>query len=240
MDILEVYNNYTSLGICSRTITKGEEYRMVSEFIDYKKEIFRPKYNKKLAVFLETKINGAYPDIVFTEYDPTHYEKWNKKRNKLSVDDLKLLHYIYIKTASTSSLIIKELSMQYKTLLSSLEALMDAELLERKDGKWLIPNRQEIFGIKKIESVEAKISKWNEVMQQAIINTSFASESFVLTKRRKETQNQIVEKMKKFGIGIYFYENNKFSRYTKATHNKFPNNYNSIYLNECIGRILNN
>lgn len=239
MEILEIYNNYSHLGIGSRPITEGQEFDMVNDFIDFKKNSFKSTSQKQLAIFIETKINDAYPDVVFTEFDPRRYEQWNARRNNLTTSDLKLLHFIYSKRNVTSQRIIKELSIQYKGLLQSLEALMDAGLVERKSGCWIIPNKQEIFGVKRIEAVEAKISKWDKVMQQAIINTTFASESFVLSKRKREPDAEVVEKISTFGIGIYLYDSKHFSCYTPASHNRFPSNYNSIYLNECIGRILN-
>lgn len=240
MEIFEVYNNYSSLGINSRPITEGEEFNMVRQFIDFKEASFKPTSSRNLAVFIETKINGAYPDVIFAEYNPYNFEHWNTSRNNLSTADLKLLHFIYSRRNVTSQRLIKELSIQYKTLLLSLEALLDAELIIRKGGYWIIANRREIFGVKRIEAVEAKISKWDMVMQQAIINKAFASESFVLSKRKRELDSHVVKRISAFGIGIYLYDNKQFSCYTSALQNRFPSNYNSIYLNECIGRIINN
>ena len=239
MRIIEVRDNYSELGILSRPITKGQEFDMVLEFIDFKKETFKTTDHKQLAVFVEIKINDAYPDVIFVEYDPSMYEKWNINRNKLTMSDLKLLYYIYSKRKVVTTRAIKELSIQYKPLLGSLEALIDAELVDRIDGYWVVPNRKDVFGVKRIEAVEAKISKWDKAIQQAIVNKSFASESFVLSKRKRIPDATVVERMNSFGIGIYLYDSNQFSCYSPACHNKFPANYNSLYLNECIGRVIN-
>lgn len=240
MEIIEVHDNYSFLGIQSRPITAGEEFDMVTNFVNYRKECFKATAKKKLAVFIETKINEAYPDVVFVEYDPSCYESWSVNRNKLSTNDLKVLHFIYSKSRGvTSQKIVKELSIQYKALLQSLEALIDANLIDRKKGAWVTINKKELFGVRYIEAVEAKISKWDKVMQQAIINTSFASESFVLSKRKKDPDIEVVKKISALGIGIYLYDSKEFIQYSPAHHHKFPSNYNSIYLNECIGRILN-
>jgi len=240
MEIIEVYNNYSSLGINSRPITEGQEYDMVNEFINYRKNSFKATSQKQLTIFIETKINDAYPDVVFVEYNPQFYENWNDNRNKLSTHDLKILYFIFSKRNVTSQRIVRELSIQYRTLLHSLEALMDAQLVDRKDGCWMVRDRSKTFGVKRIEAVEAKISKWDQVMQQAILNKTFASESFVLSKRKRDPDSDVVERISSFGIGIYLYDDKRFSCYSPASHSKFPSNYNSIYLNECIGRILNN
>lgn len=239
MPIIEVYNNYSSLGILSRPITYGEEFEMVQRFIDYKKNSFKEQGNKQLAIFVETKINDAYPDVIFAEYDPSKYERWNNSRSKLSSADLKLLYYLYTKNNATSKTIITDLSIHYKTLLQSLEALLDAGLISRSNECWSVLNREDIFSVNKIEAVEAKINKWDIVMQQAILNKSFASESFVLSKCKKEPKNDIVKRINSFGIGIYLFDDYHFSRIVKAKRGRFPSNYNSVYLNECIGRILN-
>ena len=239
MAIIEIHDNYSNLGINTRPITNGEEFDMVNGFIAYKKETFKEKPEKKLAIFLETKINNAYPDIVFTEYNPFSYEKWNKARSALNLFDMKILHYIYTTRNVTSQKIIKNLSIQYKELLTSLEKLIDAILVTRKNGYWVLHNR-DIFGVKKVEAIEAKISKWDKVMQQALINRTFASESFILSKKMKTLNPEIIMKMDEFGIGVYIYNNIEFSKIIPAKKRKFPMNYNSIYFNECIGRILNN
>ena len=96
MEILEVYNNYSSLGIISRPITQGEEFDMVQQFIDYRKNSFKPSSTKNLAIFIETKINDAYPDVIFAEFNPSKYDNWTTARNNLSTMDLKLLHYIFL------------------------------------------------------------------------------------------------------------------------------------------------
>lgn len=239
MATIEVYNNYSSLGIVSRPITYGEEFEMVQQFIDFKKNSFKEQTNKQLAIFIETKINDAYPDVIFAEYDPCKYEKWNVSRKNLSTPDLKLLHYLYVNRDVTSRKIINDLSIQYKTLLHSLEALLDAGLISRSNECWNILDRENLFAVNKIEAVEAKISKWDAVMQQAILNKSFASESFVLSKCKREPNDDIVKRISSFGIGIYLFDDYHFSRVARAKRNRFPSNYNSVYLNECIGKILN-
>ncbi len=239
MQPLDIYNNYASIGINSRTITEGPEINMVRAFIEYKKEMFRPRESRNLAIFHETKIHNTYPDVIFVEYDPREYNNWNDARNKLESIDLKVLHYIYTKRNVTSTRIISDMSLQYKQLLHSLEKLMDAHLIYRLNGTWKIVNREHTFGIKKIETVEAKVGKWEEVMQQAIINKSFASESFVLMKRKRNPNMDTIERFKTFGIGIYLFDDIVFQQYYPAQKSVFPANFYSIAINEYIGRILN-
>ena len=238
MSFIEVYDNYNNLGISARKLTLGKEYNMVNDFIDYKKELFKPKSDKQLAIFLETKINNSYPDIVFAEYNPFKFENWAEERNNIEPFDFKILYYIYENKKIESQKIVKDLSITYKDLLSSLERLLSAKLIDVKNRNWYIRDKK-IFGVRKIEAIEAKISKWDEVMQQALINKNFASESCVLSKINKPKQD-IVNKLDSFGIGIYILSNNGFMQINKPQKRPYPMNYNSICFNEWIGRILNN
>lgn len=102
---------------------------------------------------------------------------------------------------------------------------MDAGVIIHNKGYWEIQNRRSAFGIKRIEAVEAKISKWEEVMQQAIINRAFASESFVLSKRKRKMDENVIERIGEFGIGIYLYDDDQFSCYSQAMRNRMPANY---------------
>ena len=238
MSVIEIYDGYKALGIKSRTITKGEEINMVKEFVEYRKDHFAESKNKHLAVFLETKINNNYPDIVFAEYNPESYKNWNNYRNSLSVNDLKVLYYIATHRQVTSKKIISDLFLNYKDLLLALEKLYDAELIDRKNKKW-VKHSNDWIGIKKVEAVEAKICNCSQVMQQAILNKTFASESSILIKRKNTLPDDFMNKASEFGLGLYIYNELNFAKLLTPKKNKVLSNYNSIFINECIGRILN-
>lgn len=239
MATLEIYDKYSKYGIKNRIITPGEEYDMVREFIDYRKSLFKEKENKKLAVFIETKVNNNYPDIMFVEFNPSVYQNWENKRNELNVNDLKVLDYIIKHRNVTSQKIASHLFLSYKDLLFSLENLYDSNLIERIDRTWKkssIP----FIGVRKIEAVEAKINNWDVVMQQAVLNRLFASQSSVLYKRKSLPNEQILEKLQNLGLGAYIYDNTNFSKCVSPQTNRFPCDYNSLYINEFIGRLITN
>lgn len=238
MPIIEIQRNFENIGIQSRKQTIGLELDMVNNFIKYRKTLFDEKSDKQMAIFVEPKINNAYPDIVFAEYNPILFEQWNRYRNHLDLSDLKILSIIYDYSSITSEEIVKKLSVKYKGLLLSIEKLYDAQLIDRADGKWGIVNGS-FFGLKKIECVEAKISKWNEVFQQALLNKTFSSESSVLSKLKGDPRDSICTTFNEFGIGIYVYKDYAFSRLSKPKKKNIPMNYNSLIINEWIGRILN-
>lgn len=224
------------LGIITRKNTQGEEFELVKSFIDYRKEIFKPSSTKKLAIFIEPKINLSYPDIVFVEYNPSNFENWNKYRFKLGPADLKILYHIYASKGIDSTSIVTQLGYSWKDVMLSVEKLYDSELIIRRSQRWRVKNKKSL-SVKKIEAVEAKINKWDEVFQQAIINKNFASESYALSKINNPQKNTI-ERFGSFGIGLYIQNSTGFKTMREAKKTSIPVSFNSIYFNEWIGRAI--
>ena len=238
-DVLEIYDNYNRLGIKNRIITEGKETDLVKEFINYKKEKFQASYSKKLAIFLETKIENSYPDIVFVEYNPDNYSDWNSVRNLVEKDDLKILYQIYVKGGLDATDIVTQLGFSWKKIMIAVEHLNDSNLITRKNKKWILTDEKKI-STNNIEAVEAKLNQWGKVLQQSIINKNFASESYALSITQSKPSKDIVSKFKKFGIGICLQNGNGFSILREAKRLDIPVSYNSIIFNEWIGKILMN
>ena len=237
-DILEVYNNYRELGIKNRQITEGKEIELVREYIDYRKEEFRPEPEKKMMIFLESKVDNAYPDIVFVEYNPENYLDWNQKRFDLGKEDLKILYHLYVKKGLDGSEIVTQLGVSWKDAMLCIERLYDAKLVTRNNGKWGLIDENKIMP-HKIEAVEAKLNKWDEVLQQSIINKNFASESYALSVSESKPSREMLNKFRRFGIGVYLRRGNTFDRTRQAVSKNIPVSFHSIHFNEWVGRIIN-
>jgi hypothetical protein len=93
--IIVLKNTDPNIGLYTRNATIGEEYAMVEQFIDYYCSKFTND-NKKhnLAVFVEPRIGSGFPDVVFAAYRPSILDSWTNEREKLRVDDLKLLSFL--------------------------------------------------------------------------------------------------------------------------------------------------
>lgn len=236
--IIEIYDDYRELGIINRKITEGKEIELVREYIEYRKEKFIPLSNKNLAIFIETKISNSYPDIVFVEYNPENYCNWNSKRSELNKDDLKVLYHIHSKDGLEAVDIVTQLGLTWKATMLAVEKLYDANLIVRKNCKWILTDVKKISTYK-IEAVEAKLNHWEQVLQQSIINKNFASESYALSIAESTPKKETLSKFKKFGIGVCLKNGNNFDIIKEAKSVPIPVNYNSIIFNEWIGQILN-
>lgn len=237
-DIIEIYNNYNHIGIQNRIITEGEEIELVKEYIAFRKSEFKPREDKKMAIFIETKVANAYPDIVFVEYSPENYMNWNNARSELNKEDLKILYHIYAMNGIDSTGLVKELGVKWKETMLAIEKLSDANLITRSYQAWKVKDIKDITAYR-IEAVEAKLNKWDEVLQQSIINKNFASESNALSIMKTKLKEETLNKFRKFGIGIVLKTESGFKRFKKARSVNMPISFNSIYFNEWIGRILN-
>lgn len=236
MEKVTIIDNSIDIGIKFRNQTEGPELNLVYNFIDNISSTFKHKTNN-LAIFVEPLVDTTYPDIVFLEYSPKYIDKWKYARNKLDKNDIKLLSIIKQFESITSPSLYNRTKIEYKTLLSSLEKLLDSELIDRKNQKWMIKPTKEIFYTKKITSVEAKINQLDNLLQQADINNWFSSESYALSSVKKP-QKKTIEKFINYGIGLYSMNDNKLWELTKAKRQSIPNNYASWMFNEWLGRYI--
>lgn len=236
-DVIEIFNSDPNIGVTTRRKTPGEELELVQQFISFKKNTFNPSPTNKLAIFVEPKIGKSYPDIVFAEYNPDNFDSWADVRFDLDLSDLKTLYHIYVTFSIDTSGIVKQLGMSWKKAALSVEKLYDANLIIRKDKKWQLRNR-EALKLNRIEAVEAKIDKWEEVFQQALLNKNFASESYVLSKVVSTPRENTIMRFNNFGIGLYVKCSTGFRTVTKAIKASIPVSFTSIIFNEWIGRAL--
>jgi hypothetical protein len=227
----------SDIGLFTRNNTYGDEYTLVEQFIDYYCSSFR-RNNKKmrLAVFVEPRIDSGFPDVVFASYLPSILDNWSNEREKLDVADLKVLSYLSGNGREKGEMIITKLGFSEKQAISSLEKLMDAKLVTYRAGGWQIRKLRDIFNIKKLIAVEAKLSDVSGVVDQSYINTRFASHSYALinsTNPASETKKRFAE----YGIGLYS-GGSRFKKQVEAKRYTLPSSYVSFQFNEWIGRAI--
>lgn len=238
MSTLELLCKHPSIGLITRTNTFGTEFDMVKEFIEFRKSIFSESRNSKLAVLLEPKINGAFPDILFVEYNPLMYKTWEKSRSRLNISDLKILHFLAKNPEQCAERISAILFADLSIVSQSLRKLEKSNLITCTDSKYLVIYNA-LLGISKIEAVEAKVGKWKQVFSQAILNKNFASASWVIIKARSFLDEKVVSEFYNNGIGLYLYQNMSFIKIHDAAESEITTSHDSLLVNEWIGRYLN-
>ena len=228
------------IGLKARKSIEGSEYKLVENFVEFKVTKFERMKNRKinLAIFSEPLIETGFPDIVIAEYDPNTFEKWSSNRSKLGLADLKVLnHIIYI--GETQGLEIQQqLGIESKLLLTVIEKLLDAGLIIRQANKWKAKRLKDIYGIKRLVAIEAKMSNWGGVFGQAQLNKWFASESYTLSPVAQPT-DKIVKRSEELGVGIYVSNSKGIKKIRTSPVTPLPACYGSLLFNEWIGRRLN-
>lgn len=232
--ITVIKNNIPQIGLFTRTITQGEEFDLVLQFVDYYCSQFI-RNNKKcnLVVFIEPRLISGFPDIVFASYLPDIMENWSPQRKKLDVNDLKILSHLLSTNGVGGEHLISTLRLPEKQTIISLEKLLDAKLISYCNRRWQPRKVRDFFRIRKLVSVEAKINNVNRLVEQSLINTWFSSHSYALTNVSKP-QSETLRTFSKHGIGLYC-KKNSFHKMVDARKIAMPSSYLSLQFNEWIG-----
>jgi hypothetical protein len=224
------------IGYYSRTAKQGSELNMVYQYIEY---ISNKKLSKnKLAVFVEPRLRSGFPDLVLVEYSDRNgnFKNRNDIGMKLTELDLKILFEIDRIKETTISNLISMLGYSESQLFSVIERLNAACLIKLRGEKVLKISKQEYSIVEKIISIEAKMDKWGEAINQAYINYWFASESYVLL-NKNGCNESILKRCDDLGLGIILV-NGKIEILKKSSEQKFPVSYSSLLFGEWLQRYL--
>lgn len=235
MSEIEIFNNsLPNIGYVSRTITQGEEFDMVNKYVEYIKKKYCKLKKKKIAIFIEPQIDTGYPDIVIVEYYNTSNKEWNKKREKLSINDLKILFQIQQQKNTTTNYLSELLGFSIEEVQKSTYNLSQCGLIHFSQKQNCVRNIQlhAYCHINKIISIEAKIDKWSEAIRQAVKNIWFSTESYILM-NKDSCNDAIIKKCEDNGIGIILL-NGKIHTILKSEQRDFPVSYLSLLFNEWI------
>ena len=237
MDRIIIFDhNINNIGLCTRHVTQGEEFKLVQDFIDYYIHMFLQNNKKNnLAVFIEPKIASGFPDIVFASYSTKILDNWSDKREKLTINELKVMAHLIMSDGCTGRELMSILKLSEKVTIQAIENLLDAKMIQRLDGKWRPVNMKKIYNIKKLISIEAKMTDMKKVAEQSLINTWFASQSYALISI-PNPQNNTIRNFQKQGTGLYC-KRKRFEKIVEAQKLRLPS-YISLQFNEWIGNTL--
>ena len=215
---------------------EGPELSLIRSFVENIERIFCAE-GLVLEIFEEPYIETAIPDIVIAFWDENLFNcSWGEARNLLEKQDIKILHHMYLtnKTLDTAAL-RADLGYSERELEKTIERLTQSGLLHENPQGFKSRSRGEIFFVKTIISIEAKIKNWKKAFEQAWLNKSFASESYVLLPKNKISP-QITAYAKKIGVGLigHNYEDSIVSQ--KPAREEIPSSYLSWLFNENVGR----
>lgn len=233
--ILIIDGSIPNIRYAARTATLGVEYAFVQDFLDRISKHLGRTESIKTAIFIEPQLDSGYPDIVIVRYSLKDNLTFPTERLALTNMHLKVLCEIdkqkKISIARLSSILGYELPV-LTVVVCELEKAGLVRCRARSVER--MPYRN-YFCIKKIVAIEAKIDKWSVAIEQAVHNTRFADESYILMKRDK--CSAIVEnRCNDLGIGVLLM-NGDIHRAVKASIDKHAKPYITFLFNEWIQKI---
>lgn len=148
-------------------------------------------------VFREPRIESGFPDLVIVVWRESIAREWNTSREHLEPNDLRVMQFIHHAQRVQQD----ELLWRFGNRVTrSIERLVQAEMIRPSGKSWLPYSLRRLFAAVKIIAIEAKIGKWTDVLNQAQLNTWFASKSYVLVPNRP-TPSQFAYAQQR-GIGV--------------------------------------
>lgn len=131
----------------------------------------------KVKLFHQPRLESGFPDAVLVVWRPSVTRKWPQERRSLTSFDLRVLHYL----STLGKLPRAELDAAFGLKASeSIERLCSAGTVFKR-GQYVQPKSlEEIFAVKRIVAIEAKMQDWRGALNQAVLNTWFSDESWLL------------------------------------------------------------
>jgi len=181
-------------------------------------------------VFKEPEMPTGFPDLVAV-YPSQRKFVLNSFRTELTAQHLKLLYHFSTVRSSDLKSLSKKLSYSPAKIAMLVNGLLNSDLIYSKGERIYLRSLENIFATKKIVSIEAKISKWQDAIYQAIANTWFASHSYILLPDMKSF-DLINPRARAVGVGVLSFDGKKTKILVPAKNLKLPGSYGSWMLNE--------
>ncbi len=137
------------------------------------------KADDAAAAFIEPAIDCGFPDLVAVYWKSNAANGWNEERANLVQSDLRLFSHLRTRGAAT----IEELHPFFGDRLDrAICRLHDAGLIRFGDDDRFACASVSFTG-RRILAFEAKVNNWRAGFRQAVLNTRFATESYLLLPR---------------------------------------------------------
>ena len=205
----------------------GAELDLLERFLS--SPIFSVPPGCEALVFREPRLLSGFPDLVVVMWDAKKAALWARERTALTAMDVRLAHYVYHRGGPTE----KNLRAVFPQASSCLRRLDAAGIVRSVQGRWHVRPISEVFAARQIIAVEAKISEWSVGLEQASLNTWFASSSYLLVPEVRGG-NSLLTRARAVGVGIWT-ETRALLEPRRVW--KLPLSYTSWFFNEWAWRV---
>lgn len=216
---------YARAGIAYRRTKAGPESELIERFLlQYP---FKQARGNRVTIFREPCLESGFPDLVVVFWSEATASTWNASRASITAFDLRLMQYLFRQGPCT----FPHLNAIFSRKASaSLERLKSAEMVRQSKDRWSSRSLSKCFAVKSIISIEAKIADWRGALQQAALNTWFASASYVLLPRVPRGSD-LLEAANNLGIGVWAH-GETLCEHSPTSAEQLPRSYASWLFNE--------
>ena len=223
-------NSPTCLGVSFRRNRPGPEQQLVARFLDTLQ--IKTQKGCEVTVFREPRVAAAYPDLVIVVWHVATAQKWNSYRADLTTSDIRIMHFL----GDAGAVSVGQLEDVFRAKVgNSLIRLQAANMISQDGTNWRARPLSECFAARHIIAMEAKISEWQEALEQAYINTWFASASYVVVPKLSP-KSKLVERAKALGVGVQEVNTLHFDP-RQLSPGQLPVSYASWLFNEWVWRV---
>ncbi len=214
---------------------KTLESMFVDSFLETANPFRDNRYN--YACFQEIPADGTIPDIIVAQWHKDRPIKWSRHRDNLKKQDLKILHFLstFGRRGTSRGFIERLLGFPETMVEKSLERLVLAEVAELTGTGARSKTLDEIFFLKEIIAIEAKLGSYRKALGQAQLNGNFSSMSYILvphlTSRSPECDRSI-------DIGLLTFNGSSTTVHRSSKRQPIPASPFSWMVNEHVGRMI--
>jgi hypothetical protein len=211
-----------------RSLRLGPELELLERFLSA--PLFDVPSGCEAVVFREPRLPSGFPDLVIVIWDKEKAARWLPARVELTREDVRVAHYMYHKGPCAN----KHLKAIFTgSVGKNTERLHAAGVLGADGSTWHLQPMANVFAARQIIAVEAKISEWKVGLEQAVLNTWFASSSYVLVPG-VPNRSSLVEQAKVLGIGVWTKDDTPVK---PERAQRLPRSYASWLFNEWAWRV---
>jgi hypothetical protein len=183
----------------------------------------------RVTVFLEPRLVSGYPDVVAVYWTPTIASRWPRARSDLTPIDIRIIHQAYLSKRYDESMLGALFGRA--TVVESTDRLEAARIIVRGKRSLRLQPLREIFAVKRLVAIEAKIAAVQRGLDQAFHNTWFASESYLLVPALPR-KTEFLSAARNLGIGLLIEEIAFDEAPVRARKDRLPKSYPSWLFNE--------
>lgn len=212
------------LGARFRKTRPGPELDLVNSFLRAM-PLHIPR-GCRATVFREPRLESGFPDLVIVVWREEVTRGWRSERVSLEAHDLRLTHFLHHTRRAREDELVACFG---RRAIGSIERLYDAAMIRPVGSSWTPCALRRSFAASKIIAIEAKVGKWTDVLNQALLNTWFASKSYVLVPNPPSASQ--LAAAQRLGIGVCSLDDREV-REVASESTRLPRSYASWVLND--------